>query len=366
MSGERLVADPDVESFSAHAPVAGPAADADPWDPPNDHDMLVALCSATASSVGVDGVGVMLAEGQGLRFVHGQPEWVVDVERLQEVHGRGPCWDSLREHRAVLVQDVRTAEEWPELAHRARQVTDRSVRFRGVASLPLLVRGRSVGVLDLYRAGVRPWSEVDLAAAQGFARIAGSYLEAATDRDAWQGAWARAQHAATHDDLTGLPGRGLLLDHLDHAIASGTRGHEAVAVLLIDLDDLRTVDDALGHAAGDATLVEVTHRLASTLRADDTLARLSGDEFVIVCGDLTTGTGHIENRLHRFGERILLELRRPARRGETTIDVSVSIGAAVTTREISAHALTTQADQALHAAKTSGGGRLVINRIHRR
>ena len=216
-------------------------------------------------------------------------------------------------------------------------------------------------MLDLYRRAARAWTDVDLAAARRLTQIATSYLVVVAECDAWQRAWEQAQHTATHDELTGLPGRGLLFDRLDHAIASGTCRGEAVAVLFIDIDDFKTVNDAFGHAFGDATLVEVAHRLTLTLRASDTPARLSGDEFVIVCEDLTIGTGHIEEWLNRLGQRILLELRRPARPGETNIDVSVSIGAAVTNRDTSAHTLTAKADHAMYAAKNSGGGRLVIS-----
>jgi diguanylate cyclase (GGDEF)-like protein len=326
--------------------------------------MLVALCAAAAGGVGVDGVGIMLADDQALRCAHGQPEWVTDVERLQERYGRGPCWDSLREGRPVLTQDVRTEGRWPELAHRSRQPADQGVEFRAVASLPLLAQGRSWGVLDLYRTAARPWSDIDLVAAQRFTHVAASYLVLAAQCDAWQRACESAQHTATHDEITGLPGRGLLFDRLDYAIASGTRGGGAVAVLFIGIDGT-SAPDVLGHRTGEATLVEVAHRLRRTARTNDTLARLSENEFVMVCEDMAATTGHVEDWLHRVGERILLELRRPVRPGGTTLDVSVSIGAAVTLRDTSAHTLTAHAEQAMHAARNSGGGRLVVSRTHR-
>jgi diguanylate cyclase (GGDEF)-like protein len=324
--------------------------------------MLRALCGAATRAVGVDGIGLMLADGQALRFVHAEPAWVVDVERLQEQYGRGPCWDSLRFGQAVVVQDARTAERWPELARRARSEGGPGLGFGAVASLPLLAQDRSWGVLDLYRTAPGPWIDADLAAAALFTQVAASYLVMAADRDAWHTAWEHAQHSSTHDELTGLPTRGLLMDRLDHAIAASTRRGGAVAVLFLDIDAFKTVNDAYGHAVGDATLVEVAHRLGSTLRSNDTLARLSGDEFVIVCEDLDIGLGHVHDWINRLGERILLELRRPARPGESNINVSVSIGAAVTTRDCSAQTLTAQADHAMYAAKHSGGGRLVISR----
>jgi diguanylate cyclase (GGDEF)-like protein len=184
----------------------------------------------------------------------------------------------------------------------------------------------------------------------------------AADRDRWREAWARAEHRSTHDELTGLPGRGILFDRLDHALATTTRRGAAIAVLFIDIDGFKRVNDAHGHAVGDAALTEVAHRLSLTLRANDTLARLSGDEFVIVCEDLAGTIGQVHEWLHRLGERILFELRRPATGQETTIDVSVSIGAAITRAACSPQQLTAQADHAMYAAKRSGGARLVIHR----
>jgi GGDEF domain-containing protein len=121
-------------------------------------------------------------------------------------------------------------------------------------------------------------------------RVAASYLVMAADRDTWHAAWDRAEHASTHDELTGLPGRGLLVDRLDHAIVAGNRRSGAVVVLFLDIDAFKAVKDVHGHAVGDATLVEVAHRLGASLRVNDTLARLSGDEFVIICEDLDAGT----------------------------------------------------------------------------
>ena len=284
----------------------------------SEQDLLAAVCEATLRAVGADALAILRADQETLRFVPEDEDEDADANRT----------------------------------------------FRAIASLPLLARGQSWGVVELYRTAARPWTEPDLALARLFADAVASCLVLAAERDAWQLAWQRAEHTATHDLLTGLPGRGLLFDRLDHAIANGARDGQAVAVVFVDVDDFKAVNDALGHAAGDAALIEVAHRLALTLRANDTLARLSGDEFVIICEHLDITAGHIHDWLSRLGERILRELRRPARPGETEIDVSVSMGAAVTTRECSAQTLTRRADVAMYAAKRSGGGRLVVGRMH--
>jgi len=330
--------------------------------------LAMAALAVTLTST-VDGVGVMLADGEALRFVHAEPAWVVEVERLQETYSRGPCWDSLSSQGAILVDDAAGATQWPELATRADRpigVTDRGADpgpgFHGIASLPLVAQGRGWGVLDLYRKQARPWTAADLVLAQACVQVATAQLVLAADRDRWHAAWADAEHRSTHDELTGLPGRGLLFDRLDHALGTMPRRGGAVAVLFIDIDRFKQVNDAYDHAAGDAALNELAHRLGLTLRFNDTLARMSGDEFVIVCEDLVGTIAEMHHWLHCLGERILLEVRRPPHPGETQIDVSVSIGAALATTACTAQQLMVQADHAMYAAKHSGGGRMVIAR----
>ena len=89
-------------------------------------------------------------------------------------------------------------------------------------------------------------------------------------------------HGALHDPLTGLPNRALLLDRLEAALARSTREHREIAVLFCDLDGFKQVNDTAGHAAGDAVLIEAATRLGTVLREGDTVARVGGDEFVLV------------------------------------------------------------------------------------
>ena len=96
----------------------------------------------------------------------------------------------------------------------------------------------------------------------------------------------RLRHAATHDSLTGLPNRRRLIDALDDALARRRRSLRPLAVLFVDLDRVKQVNDLLGHEAGDELLVRISRRLEATMRATDTVARVGGDEFVIVCPDL--------------------------------------------------------------------------------
>jgi diguanylate cyclase (GGDEF)-like protein len=127
------------------------------------------------------------------------------------------------------------------------------------------------------------------------------------------------------------------------------------------VDGFKQLNDTLGHSFGDQVLVEVTRRLHQTVRASDTLARLSGDEFVVLCSDLTGTSAQIRRWLHVLGRRIQLALRRPPREGEVDIRVSVSIGVMLTGRPHRAADLVQGADRAMYQAKLRGGGQLVIS-----
>jgi diguanylate cyclase (GGDEF)-like protein len=319
-------------------------------------DFLRELCQVATRALGVDGAGVMLLDTGGLRFVHAEPARVVDIERLQETLQRGPCCESISRQRPVVVPDVTATKHWPELVQGAARAG-----LASILAMPLLARERSWGVLDIYRSVARPWLAQDLAAAKLFADLAASYIAMAADHDLARIARHELEHRATHDDLTGLPNRALLFDRLEHALDTAVRYQRAVAVLFVDVDRFKTINDTLGHAAGDTTLVEVARRLHSTLRDSDTLARLSGDEFVVICENLDGSAEQIYHWLHALGRRIQSELQWSVGGPDEALPVSVSIGAAATSEWCSAQELLTEADHAMYRAKQRGNGHFVIS-----
>jgi diguanylate cyclase (GGDEF)-like protein len=156
---------------------------------------------------------------------------------------------------------------------------------------------------------------------------------------------------AFHDSLTGLPNRALFLDRVEHALQRRTLESEKLAVMLIDLDDFKLVNDTRGHATGDALLVAVGERLRSCLRAEDTAARLGGDEFAVLAEGL-----YGEEEARQFAERVLAALRAPYVVGDEPLASRASVGVATSMSASEAAELLRQADLAMYAAKDNGKG----------
>ncbi|HEY2585599.1 MAG TPA: diguanylate cyclase [Tepidisphaeraceae bacterium] len=157
-------------------------------------------------------------------------------------------------------------------------------------------------------------------------------------------------HLATHDVLTGLPHRAVFEDRLQQAIALARRKGHLVAVLAVDLDHFKAVNDTLGHAAGDELLRQAAGRLRAVLRESDTVARLGGDEFAILLPELRDFT-----LASRVAGKVVTELARPFAIGSTSLTVTGSIGIGVCpTHATDAAAVQKAADDALYQAKRSG------------
>ncbi|MGW5841044.1 diguanylate cyclase domain-containing protein [Methylorubrum extorquens] len=166
----------------------------------------------------------------------------------------------------------------------------------------------------------------------------------------------RAWRAANHDALTGLPNRRLFHQRLEQALTAAERGGTSVSLLLLDLDNLRDVNDTLGHDAGDAVLVEVAQRLSEGLREADTVARLSGDEFAVLLVE-PLRLGHALSHGRGLTER----LSQPFCNRGHTLSCKASIGvAAYPDHHRSPHDLLKDADIALYRAKVQGRNRAVV------
>jgi diguanylate cyclase len=156
---------------------------------------------------------------------------------------------------------------------------------------------------------------------------------------------ARLAHRALHDPLTGLPNRALFFDRLRLALSRLQRTQTCLAVLFLDLDDFKSLNDALGHAAGDQFLVEVAHRLRGGLRGGDTAARLGGDEFLVLCEDVA-GLAEVRS----IADRIVAELP-----GSVSVGVTLAVDG-----DEDPEQLVRSADAAMYVCKRCGGGRIEV------
>ena len=157
---------------------------------------------------------------------------------------------------------------------------------------------------------------------------------------------------AVHDSLTGLPNRALLADRLSQSLANTSRRDSSVALLFLDLDQFKAINDAHGHLVGDELLVEVADRLNAAARLSDTLARFGGDEFVVVCEDTDTAGAE------EVAQRLAGALKDPFMIGGVKRHISASIGIAVSPPlEADPHSLLRYADTAMYEAKARGRDR---------
>jgi diguanylate cyclase (GGDEF)-like protein/PAS domain S-box-containing protein len=163
----------------------------------------------------------------------------------------------------------------------------------------------------------------------------------------------KVEYQAFHDSLTGLPNRALFLDRVEHALLRQQRLSSSVAVLFLDLDDFKTVNDSLGHQAGDELLIDLARQLHSSIRAADTVARLGGDEFGVLLEDVEKVDHAVST-----AQRVLDIFERPFHIEGTDLLVRASVGIAVSGGDevITSGAILRDADTAMYAAKKHGKG----------
>ena len=167
---------------------------------------------------------------------------------------------------------------------------------------------------------------------------------------------AALRHQATHDPLTGLANRHVLTEALERALVRASRGGSHVGLLFVDFDDFKEVNDALGHAAGDAVLIELAGRIRRAIRADGVVARFGGDEFAVLIEDLD-GLEQAE----LVASRIHAALARPIDVDDEVRIIAASIGVVVSSGgEQSARDLMAAADRMMYQAKAAGGNQHLI------
>ena len=166
----------------------------------------------------------------------------------------------------------------------------------------------------------------------------------------------RIQSLAFSDSLTGLPNRRLLIERLKHALGAATRHQRQGALLLIDLDDFKTLNDTLGHDQGDLLLQQVAIRLRACVRQTDTVARLGGDEFIVLLEDLSEVDQEVATRAMAMGEKVIAALNQPYQLGGSSHHSTASIGVTLFDGKQleSTEEPLKQADLAMYQAKAAG------------
>jgi len=298
--------------------------------------------------LGVTGAGVtLISPGLSPRYVAASSEMAMHLERLQTTTGQGPCLTAYSTGEAVVVPDLADEFGYPEFIPAAREVG-----LAAVFAFPLRHGGERLGALDIYRDVPGPLAPDDMAAAQTLADVAAAYLINAEARAEVIAASDRFRERSLHDSLTGLPNRVLLQERIEHAALRAARSRAQAAILFVDLDRFKRVNDLYGHAVGDELLAAVAARLSSMVRPSDTLARVSGDEFVILCEDVADVVD-----VDLLATRIVEGFTAPFIIQDQPIRASASVGVAYSRPgETIAADLMDGADTAMYQAKRRGGG----------
>lgn len=204
--------------------------------------------------------------------------------------------------------------------------------------------------------GSTVWTEVTVTGIRNESGVFVGLLGVTRNISERKQAEAKMLHMARHDPLTGLPNRALLADRLQQAMAAARRDGQVLALMFIDLDKFKPINDSLGHAVGDVLLVEVARRVRNCVRESDTVARIGGDEFVVLLRTVDSESGALA-----VADKIRVALGQPVCVGEHCLGVSASIGVAM----FPAHgeddlALTQHADIAMYEAKARGGDAVYV------
>ncbi|MGE5523591.1 MAG: EAL domain-containing protein [Rhodospirillaceae bacterium] len=280
------------------------------------------------------------AAGAEVSYVPGACERI-NASRMQ---GDSPTATSLRNNCAVIFNQAPPDGAAPWRAVCARH------DMHALATIPLTQSGKAFGALCLY---AREFGYFDPELVLLLRKMADNvsfaldnYVREAKRRQAEQ----HVRHLAHHDVLTALPNRSLLAERVESAIAHARRGGTQLALLFVDLDRFKLINDSLGHLIGDQVLKNVAERLLRCVRSSDTVGRQGGDEFLVLLPDI----GHVDDAA-RVAEKIIAEVTRPCFVGQHELATGASIGIAIYPENgADMVELVRNADAAMYAAKQAG------------
>ena len=289
--------------------------------------------------IDIGGVLKLLPGGDELLLISaaGLPEEDVGRTRVATGH-QSQSGYALATGLPIVVDDWHTENRFRESKLQA------DAGMRSAVTVLIKAKGDPYGVLGVGSRTPRNFTQDDVSFMQSIANVLANAIERRRTEE-------RTQHEALHDPLTGLPNRNLFLDRLQHALSVAARRENSIAVLFLDLDQFKLVNDSLGHAAGDELLGAVAPRIEQALRPGDTVARFGGDEFAVLAEDIGSERGAT-----RIAERIAEALSRPFVLRDREHFVSASVGIAIGSGNEAPEALIRDADSALYRAKERGRG----------
>ena len=314
------------------------------------HEVLTEIALMVEGQVPGSRCAVMFADTAERLVVAAAPSLPADFRRqvpeVPIVDGAGTCGTAAFRRETVVTECIADDPIWNGWAAMME-----SFGIRSAWSVPLVATdGETVlGTIAVYNGVVgRPDSPL-IELVTSMARLA----EIAIERTAVE---EQLAHEAMHDPLTGLPNRALLIDRLSWALGRARRRPGHLAVLFLDVDGFKVVNDSLGHAVGDALLHRLADRLVATVRPGDTVARFGGDEFVVLCEDLDEDSSRDE--AIEIAERLRHALDAPLVVPDAEAYLRASIGIALCDGSVGdADDLLRDADAAMYHAKELGKGR---------
>lgn len=316
-------------------------------------ELFQRVCDAAVNGSGFKGAAIAIPVGEDtLRYVAAAGrDGMLSLDCVPEVslsspHSSGLICESFRIRQPVFTNDYqsdnRISLSWKEIG--------KEFGVQSACSVPILCDGCSVGVIVFYLDMLGAIDEEMVSLMTRMAENIAFALKNFERAEARSKADARIQYLATHDELTSLPNRVQFSQILNASIATSAERNSKFAVLFIDLDRFKVINDTLGHDAGDRLLVEIGTRITGCLRADDVVARLGGDEFVVILNEVRGSEG-----ITQVAKNLLVAIGSPMILSGHECRTSCSIGIAIyPDHGIDGQTLTKRADIAMYEAKAEG------------
>lgn len=319
----------------------------------NEQDLLAKICRLAVDTGGYLMAWVGFVEHDAAKTVNPVAQSGFEQGYLDNVNitwadterGRGPTGSAIRTGETVINQDCLSN---PKMAPWREAAIKRG--YQSSIALPLVINKRVLGALTIYSSEPYAFNEEEATLLKELATDLAYGIDTLRTRIEHDATQARLEFLAHHDPLTGLPNRLLLRDHFEQAATTARRKNSGVAVLQLDLDNFKQVNDSLGHDYGDRLLVQAVARLQGCMRETDTISRQGGDEFVILLVDVRD-PGIIET----ISQNIIDAFADPFEIDDNMLNTSFSIGISLfPTDGTTFDSLLKQADTALYQAKDAG------------